>query len=628
DGKATATLVSNTPGNGNVSVTLTEQVLKTDSRTLTFAQNATLRLEPNQLTAKADGADEVTFTFTATDTANKPLANRTVIWANRNNLGDMKGEEKTTNANGQATAKLTSFDVGKAKLAVTLKNKDGSSYSETLSPEVDFTLSAKATLTPDINQQLADGREVINLKLVATDASNNRVRNTPISWAATNGVTFVTKPAETDDNGEATVSVSSIQAVSTVVTATLENAGAHADSTAVVFKKATLSTVADPDTIYTSYPPITNDASTITLIAKNVDGSPLVGYTVDWKNNGVGTMTIIDSITNKDGKATATLTSSEAGTTTITANLKNPDSSVHDGSVSNEIEILETPVQPPAETKVVIAPDHNQVWADGSRTITIKLTDVDDLPIEGKELILDFLSEKPVTDKNGEAKVQFSNSVPGKHTLTVHPEGDAENTASTTIEVLSIPVLEWRIKDAAAWHQNDWTGKPLLKNGELELQVTNAEGNVTWTPSSGISVSGNNSNAVATLVSPVARMTVDYEVFSNEPLMRRKQTFTLNGTPILRPNDQGLLTYDGAIDACLAIGATQVDEAIAQSVFNTWGSILRFGYGKVFDTWLNGSLGEADPKLPNRAKALDMNEGFIITAYDSTGASSRGLCAK
>ncbi|MRT05896.1 inverse autotransporter beta domain-containing protein, partial [Ewingella americana] len=156
-----------------------------------------LSLTTDKTSAKANGSDIITFTYLAKDEHGKALSGRTLAWTNANALGEMTDAQTTTDSNGQATAKLTSLDAGKAKLAVSLKNPDGTEHENTLSPEVDFTLSVTADIQEDRTNAQADGSDAIIVTYTAKDVQDKPVANAAITWDTTVG-TLGGQPATTD----------------------------------------------------------------------------------------------------------------------------------------------------------------------------------------------------------------------------------------------------------------------------------------------------------------------------------------------------------------------------------------------------------------------------------------------
>jgi len=258
-------------------------------------------------------------------------------------------------------------------------------------------------------------------------------------------------------------------------------------------------------------------------------------------------------------------------------------------------------------------------------------------PVPGQNLIWDnscadcsLSSDNPVTDDKGKASVTFSSITAGNKTLKICLK-DAPGTCSTpvNIDVLARPELQWKVNKESSWSTGNWNSKPLLKEGMIDLQVTNAGGNVKWTPSSGIAISGTSDTTTATLTAPSNSMEIEYEVHSNEPKMRLTQKMTLNGTAVLIPDAaQGLIDYEAARAACQAIGANQVAEDTAGQVYATWGDISKIGaYPKIFTVWLNGTLGH-DPDWPTRTKSMELHSGKIGGGFEFNQPEARGFCAK
>ncbi|MBD9646339.1 Ig-like domain-containing protein [Pantoea sp. PNT02] len=630
-GNASAKLVSNAVGDTTITVTLKDTGEQQNSPRVTFDQSATLTLSADKASAKADGTEAITFTYTATDKTGKPLASRQIIWDNTNNLGTLTRSDTVTDNSGKAMAVLVSTADGRTSLGVSLKNADGSDHKRTQSGEVEFVRGTIVSVNPDKTSALADGYETILFTFEAKDDQNNPITGADIEWSSQGSFGNLQPDSlKTDSTGKATAKLTSIQTGSTRVTVKLIDKDIPATSTQVTFDKSAL-IVLDADKSSAQ----ADGSDTITFTYKVTDrvGTPLAGRDVVWSNTtAIGNMVPVSSRTNAQGEASATLTSTQAGQTALSVLLKNADGSNYDTKTSSQVSFATV-----APFVVALSSDHNQSWATNShkRTLSMLVTQSGQ-PVSGKDLAWDMSSctscnvdnANPVSDAQGKASAQFSSTAAGQQTIKICLKDDPTVCGNVNVDVLEIPTLEYRTKGSTGWNSGNWSGKPLLKEGEIELKVNNASGNITWTPSSGITLNNATSTPTATLVAPAATMKIDYELFSSEPKMKLSQQFALNGTPVLRPGAPQLLNYQDAINACQAIGASQVDESIAGTVYSTWGNIANVGnYGAVFSPWLNGSLGTV-PGMQDNAKAMDLRNGSVLTLFNAYSSNTHVLCAQ
>ncbi|WP_249827588.1 Ig-like domain-containing protein, partial [Escherichia coli] len=98
-----------------------------------------LAVSTDKTTATADGADSVRYTLTVTGSDGKPVSGQAVRW--EHNGGTLNGEN-TTNADGVATATLTSTQAGTAQVSLSLNG----TTTTVSAPRVSFTQQLYLTL--------------------------------------------------------------------------------------------------------------------------------------------------------------------------------------------------------------------------------------------------------------------------------------------------------------------------------------------------------------------------------------------------------------------------------------------------------------------------------------------------
>lgn len=485
-------------------------------------------------------------------------------------------------------------------------------------------------------QQKANGVDVITYTLRAVGPDGNPVKNTRVQWTSDRG--DVQQPETlTNNSGEATTTLLSHDAGKVNLNAILlDDAGnkltdrLHKDAEFII-SKHTLTL--DPDKVTAK--PDGTDAITFTFNLKDAAGQAVADHAIEWRNvDGVGTLTPQSTSTDAQGIAKATLISSAVGTTKVAVKLKNAD-----GSDGEEIESRPVSFTAVAAPVITLNTDHNESWALDShkRNLSIQVMQ-SGAPVVGKELQWALngcqnctLSElNPVTDSNGNASVQIHSIAAGNKNLSICLKDDPSVCSSDVdIEVLDLPTIEHRAKGSSAWNQGNWSNKPLLKGGNIELQVSGGGSDISWQPGTGISVSGSGDKTEATLDAPSSLMTVDYTVHSSEPKMALTQQITLSGITLFMPTSSPTrMNYQSAMDACLAAGANQVSEGVANTTFSVWGSFGKIGnYSSIFRPWLAGTKGYDSNNL-DLAKALDMEAGTEILGFNAVTSTTHAFCEK
>ncbi|MEC9866455.1 inverse autotransporter beta domain-containing protein, partial [Escherichia coli] len=105
-----------------------------------------LAVSTDKTTATADGADSVRYTLTVTGSDGKPVSGQAVRW--EHNGGTLNGEN-TTNADGVATATLTSQTAGIIRVTATTRNQTAKAA------DVTFVAAMQGELLADRTQALA-----------------------------------------------------------------------------------------------------------------------------------------------------------------------------------------------------------------------------------------------------------------------------------------------------------------------------------------------------------------------------------------------------------------------------------------------------------------------------------------
>ncbi|MGY4535604.1 protocatechuate 3,4-dioxygenase beta subunit, partial [Pseudomonas sp. TE3786] len=389
---------------------------------------ATVTTTASPTSIVANGTSTSAISAAAKDAQGNPVPGVTVNWTTT--AGTLDKTSSVTDANGVATVELTSpTTTGKA----TVEANSGGGHSST---EVTFVAGPAAGVTgmsTSLRSIAADGTSTSTISAVVMDTKGNPVPGATIDWTTTGGTLDKTSSV-TDANGVASaVLTSSTTPGTATVTATSGTAHGSAVVTFVAVAAATVTTTASPTSI------VANGTSTsaISAVAKDAQGNPVVGVTVNWTTTG-GTLDKTSSVTDANGVATVELTSpTTTGKATVEANSGG-------GHSSTEV----TFVAGPAAGVTGMSTSLRSIAADGTSTSTISavVMDTKGNPVPGATVdwtttggTLDKTSS--VTDANGVASaVLTSSTTPGTATVTATSGTAHGSTAVTFVAVAAATV--------------------------------------------------------------------------------------------------------------------------------------------------------------------------------------------
>ncbi|MEC9627741.1 Ig-like domain-containing protein, partial [Escherichia marmotae] len=371
-----------------------------------------LAVSTDKTTATADGADSVRYTLTVTGSDGKPVSGQAVRW--EHNGGTLNGEN-TTNADGVATATLTSQTAGIIRVTATTRNLTAKAA------DVTFVAAMQGELLADRTQALADGQEAVSYTLTLKTTDGKPLSGKNVTFTTTTGQLSQTQ-GTTDQNGQLSVQLTSTRAGQAVVNASVDGTTISAapvtfenrlDSAIVVNKT---SAVADGQ-----------DGIILTAVIRDAAGIPVAGQAVTWHTDN-GQFTQQDAVTNAAGAASATLTSTQAGTAQVSLSLNGTTTTVSAPRVSFTQQLYLT-LQAGRTTAV----------ADGNDAITYTLNvrDAAGQPVKDKAVQwstdLGTLSTlQGTTSAQGEATVTLTSTQAGQAVVNATVDGRAVSAQSVT----------------------------------------------------------------------------------------------------------------------------------------------------------------------------------------------------
>lgn len=363
-----------------------------------------LAVSTDKTTATADGADSVRYTLTVTGSDGKPVSGQAVRW--EHNGGTLNGEN-TTNADGVATATLTSQTTGIIRVAATTRNQTAKAA------DVNFVAAMQGELLADRTQALADGQEAVSYTLTLKTTDGKPLSGKNVTFTTTAGQLSRTQ-GTTDQNGQLSVQLTSTRAGQAVVNASVD--GTTISAAPVTFENRLDSAIADGQ-----------DSIILTAVIRDAAGNPVAGQAVTWHTDN-GQFTQQDAVTNAAGAASATLTSTQAGNAQVSLSLNGTTTTVSAPRVSFTQQLYLT-LQAGRTTAV----------ADGNDAITYTLNvrDAAGQPVKDKAVqwstdLGTLSASQGTTGAQGEATVTLTSTQPGQAVVNATVDGKQISAQSVT----------------------------------------------------------------------------------------------------------------------------------------------------------------------------------------------------
>ncbi|MGL4724687.1 MAG: Ig-like domain-containing protein [Scandinavium sp.] len=320
DGKATATVTSLVAGDYTVTArvnggsTSKTATFVADSTTATIV-DANLTIDPDGSLANGSAKNGVTAVVTD---AQGNLVSGAAVSFSVSTGASLQTVTGTTGADGKASATVTSTTAGSYTVSATVNSNTTSKPTRFIADSSTATItSANLVISPD--NAIANGMDVDGVTATVTDAQGNIVPGVEVAFSVATGATLTTLIGTTGADGKATAEVTSQTAKSYAVSATAnghtvtKNASFIADSSTAEIGEANL--VIDPDRSAANG--IAKNGVTATVTDAN--GNLVSGAVVDFRVSAGASLLTVIGTTGADGRATATVTSTTAGSYTVTA---------------------------------------------------------------------------------------------------------------------------------------------------------------------------------------------------------------------------------------------------------------------------------------------------------------------
>jgi hypothetical protein len=410
--------------------------------------NSSLQVSPEFI--KANNADEATITLSLRDQFNNPIINREATIQSTGSNISLNQIQSVTNSSGIINASIRSPDIQSITIYAII-DPNGESFQLTDSAQLNFIAGDPDPETSEIllseTNKLADGVEELEVVVLVNDSQFRPVSGMQISISVSGSNNTITVFRETTNEfGTAIFLLSSTRAeVKTITARNITFNQDINDSRDVTFfagpmsnSNSTLSVV--PSTIGANG----IDTSTVTVVLRDQFNNPIQGKNITIISTGNDNITQPSSPTTSGGVATATITSLEAGSKTISAINSTDDILLSQTQTLNVQSIIFSQ----ENSTIEIVP--NQLIANGTdeATITITLRDNGNNPIQGKNITISstgsnntITQPQSPTDSNGQTTATIRSTRAEVKTITAFSVEDNLNLNNqATVTFISGPI--------------------------------------------------------------------------------------------------------------------------------------------------------------------------------------------
>ena len=424
DGIATAQLTSITAGisQATAMVNGSEQSVPVtfvaDSSSASIASGA-MSVTANH--AVTDGVAENKVRVIVTDANGNLLSGLSVSFTAGNSA--TVAATATTDANGEATAAVTSKQAGDSLITASL---NGSSQSVTVTFDADGNSAhiADGQLIVVSNNAIANGTATNRIEATVTDASGNPVSGQQVSFTADNGASISGK-GTTQSDGTLSMTLTSTTAGISKVTATVNGAEQTvnvtfvADGASAQIASGALKVISDNATANG----IAADRVQVTVTDAN--GNPVSNQSVAFSADN-GALLPSSATTDDNGIAEIAVTNLKAGISNVTATVN---------SSSQTVQVQFAPDSGTAKMAALTTETNNAI-ADGTATASVKalVQDANGNPVANQTVNFTATNNAVITatgttQADGTVTVTLTSTVAGTSTVTADVNSSSLNTA-------------------------------------------------------------------------------------------------------------------------------------------------------------------------------------------------------
>ncbi|WP_447776307.1 Ig-like domain-containing protein [Pseudomonas chlororaphis] len=563
DGKVSVTLTSTTAGTSVVTATVGSSTQSVNSTFIAHAGSAEIgsgalvMTTDNQL---ADGMAQNVVQATITDANGNLVPNQVVTFSVESGKAALTSSTATTNASGVASMTLTSTQAGSSTLKASINGSERTVDTTFVADAGTAEIAAGSLIV------LADGANANNtdtnsVQVTVTDANGNPVPNAEVKFTATNGAT-IPGTATTGADGKVSVTLTSTTAGTSVVTATVGSSTQSVNSTFIAH--AGSAEIGSGALVMTTDNQLADGMAqnvvqaTITDANGNLVPNQVVTFSVE---SGKAALTSSTATTNASGVASMTLTSTQAGSSTLKASINGSERTV-DTTFVADVGTAEI-----ASGALVMTTDKQPANGRAQNVVQVTVTDANGnlVPAQAVTFSVESGGAKltattATTNASGVASMTLTSTQADSSTLKASING-SERTVDTTF-VADVGTAE--IASGALVMTTDKQPANGRAQNVVQVTVTDANGNLVPAQAVTFSVESGGAKLTATTAttnaSGVASMTLTSTVPGSNTVKASingsertvDTTFAINGWIQLTPD---LMTWDEADAHCKANGA-------------------------------------------------------------------------
>ncbi|MGP3593338.1 Ig-like domain-containing protein [Vagococcus sp. WN89Y] len=430
-GETTVTLTSTKAGQ----ITVTASINGSSQRQAVnfVADNSTSQIASGDLVvvkdnAKASGSDTNSVKATVTDAHGNVLAGQQVSFSADN--GAVIAASGTTDASGEVTMMLTSTKAGQSNVTASI---NGSSQRQTVTFIADSATAQiiGGNLKVVTDNAKADGRATNRVKATVTDAHGNLVPGIEVSFTADNGATIAAK-GTTDAQGDVTVSLTSIQAGQSRVTASI-NGSSQRQNVTFIPDNSTAQIVSGNLTVVRDNAKANSvDINSVQATVTDAFGNIIPGMTVNFSADNGATIAS-SATTDAQGEASVSLTSTKAGQSTVTASINGSSQR------QNVTFVADNNTAQVAIGALVVVTDNALANGKATNSVKVTVTDAYSNAVAGETVSFKAdngatIAASGTTDSLGEVVMTLTSTKAGQSKVSVTVNG---GTRSQTVSFMA-----------------------------------------------------------------------------------------------------------------------------------------------------------------------------------------------
>lgn len=429
-GLASTTLTSTHTGIARVTATVNSSSQNVDTNFV--ADDGTAAITSGNLTvtadnARANGAATNAVQAKVTDARGNPVPGVAVSFS-ANNSARITTTKATTNAQGIATTTLTNTLAGVASVTATV---NGTSQSINTTFVADRTTAAITDLVVTADNAKANGIATNAVKATVKDAHGNLLSGATVAFRATNGGRLTLETVATNAEGLATTTLSNTLAGETSVTATV-NTTSRTVTTKFTPDSSTATLTAGNLTVTANNAKADGTAKN-SVQAKITDamGNIVPGVTVRFNVSNGAIVAYQEVISNAQGLASTSLTSTVAGVARVTVTVNGITQNVDTTFVADISTATIT------ASNLTIFSDNARANGYMANKVQAKVTDAKGNPVKG--ITVSFAANNGArigtatvaTDSQGLASTTLTNTLAGTTKVTATVNGFSRSVDTT-----------------------------------------------------------------------------------------------------------------------------------------------------------------------------------------------------